>query len=271
MNPKADKTPLEYEPATGRLRGPVRWRWVAVIVRAAVAGVGYRWRAEIAERWTRGRLLYAQRQCLTFHNRPGRVVYDDDPAAAKELLARGGGGYIDVNGAACAVSPAWDDFFARLGRETFLWPKVAPGATVFLHELRTAEGRGALIHVTATAAANRNRSLTVVAVNPGDWATTPGDYEIGLQTEAAFMIGSGDAAQPKLFIPLKDDQRLRLYAGAIDPNDASRVLIPYEVDGQRGVCGFRLLSDPDRPGRLTLRTEQVKQAVAGARNGSKLP
>ena len=262
-----DSAALEYEPA-GPRRVRVRWRWVIVILLAIVAGAAYWWRAELSQRWLRGRLLYAQHRCLTFPNDADRVVYDDDPAAAKELLARGG--YVEISGAACAASPRWDDLFTRLGRSTFLWPDVAPGATVFLHELRTPDGRRVLIHVTASPAGKDERLFTVMAINPGTWTTIP-DYEIGLRTEATFALGFWDTTDPHLFIPIRPEQRLRLYAGTIDPSHASRVIIPFEIDGRRGRFAFQVLPDTNRPGRLTIKTESLDRPVVVRRNASKLP
>ncbi len=247
--------PLDYAPAPKR-RWRVWWRWVVIILLAVAAGVAYRKRAEISEKWLRGRLLYAQRQCLTFRDRAERVRYDDDPQAAAALVAADGKTYSLINGAACARSPGWDTFFTRAGRNiTYVWASVPPGASVFLHELRSAGGQRMLVHIVFTPDAVNRRApagggstngrgaLIVTAIEPGTWSADP-NWRSGLRSDSAFAMRVNERREVLEFNPLDPGQRLRLFAGHVDPTDASRAIIPYEVDGRRRRWGVRMVDSP---------------------------
>lgn len=245
-------TPLAYAPAPPL----VRRRWfrlvVVVIIVGAFALAVYKFGGGFVRR---ARLVTLQRQCMSYVAPPTQIVYEGDPTAAKQLLAAGRG-YTTTDGVSASfIPPAWSNFHAADGAGWQIH------GTVLMHELTTPDGdrRLAFVDVTVSPVGGtpqqpiRMASFLSRIYVPGSVYAPP---RIGLS------IGTGDAIGMTLD-PSADT--LRVYAGQVNPSDASRFTFVYELNGvKRTVEGHLrdvdsvVLEHIDSPERLK---REMKQAL----------
>jgi hypothetical protein len=174
-------------------------------------------------------ILYYQHQCLTYTAPPDAVVYEPDPAKAAALLQKGLQ-YWGVNSTpefAIVPEPRC------LQRLASLLPGTPPGVPIitrsvttpaistgsglgFMHELRNHKGDRRLVVV----APPNSPSWTEYCVAPltqllGN--VQSGTLSIDSCYSTAFMLGVDPAGA------------LRIFAGQLDPNDASHFTFAYET------------------------------------------
>src|SRR5687767_5978251 len=137
--------PLDYAPAP-------RWRrrrrpWQRGIGILFLIAIGFAiWHLGPAA-WNTARMLYWQRQALTYTAPPDQVVYEEEPQSAKTLLA-GSGGYAPFT-PGYSITAAAVHVPSCVGKLSGVILPASPitGATLFLHEMKTPDGRPHLVLV----------------------------------------------------------------------------------------------------------------------------
>jgi len=236
-------SPLEYAPQ------PAAWAWrrrrrkwiVLVALLAGAAFVGWVKRRDVERLVYQGRLLYAQHRCLTFDPPGERVVYEEDAAKVVGLLSDSH--YRPALGADGKPKAAlWWPEVARG------WPEMSryewvPGRSgmIFMHELKTPKGRRLLVFATAEypEIAPDAVDIRVQAVEPATWRR---------RSNSAHGIAAGFIKPPlDRTSGLRQDNLppVRIYAGRLDPTDASRFTANYEGGGHRGYMEVRVLDGDD--------------------------
>jgi hypothetical protein len=186
-------------------------------------------------------LLRVQQACLDYAPPADQVVYDEEPARAKELLARGGdyvavptGGAPDDSPIAGYVPTAWRD----MSRWVMPDRPDPRNAVLFLHKRQThVGGKVVLVCVEADRAA---RKLRTTLIYPGASTLDPVvvtdlDLSPPPQPDLIVLKTGGDPFDAKLPPPGSGDRTdLRFFAGQFDAQDATRFNLPYEFKGQRG-------------------------------------
>jgi hypothetical protein len=171
------------------------------------------------------RLLYAQRQWLNFSPPPTQVVYDDDPARAAALLAQPNYARVQLPSGTSAV--VWtppqfaDAWFRTSGRPP------APAAVLFLHERRTPSGEPFLLSCELDV----GRGLTGSFVTPIYMnEIRPAAWRRGL----ARRNGVGWPLPFQIERAIQKGAHLRVFAGQVDPADATHFTVKYDLDGVEG-------------------------------------
>lgn len=167
--------------------------------------------------WRQAQLVYYQQLCLSQTLPAGRIVYEERPADARQLVNQlqyrsspaGGAYYFD---------PDWARFNALLAP-----PGVAPNATLFLHRLRTPDGRSRLVAVELLTVRSigtaRALDFSVHVIEPG-YLSSPKDLSAG----AGLVLGQ---------VIVSSQSTLRLFAGRNDPDNPSHFVIEYQEDDSR--------------------------------------
>jgi len=242
--PSAEPSPavrLEYAPAPNRKKKLLR-RAVAVCLIIAIAAAGWWWGPGL---WQLAPILYWQRQCMNYQPGPEQVIYEEEPTAAAKLLA---------------ADPRFHPFSISRGMDT---PRPSPinaaayfprsfeklessvpgppfrlfgkaGAMAFLHERISPAGHRRLVFVTycpeqTTFTINliQGYNCEAQAIQPGTITHPPAVLAKGWVID---VISTYPQTRPNL----------RMYAGQIDPNDASHFTIRYEIWGQTDILDGRL-------------------------------
>jgi hypothetical protein len=214
---------------------------VLVALLAAAALVGWIKRRDLTVLVYQGRLLYAQHRCLTFDPPQDRVVYEEDAAKIPALLSDSA--YLPALGADGKPKAAL--WWPEVARD---WPEMSsyewiPGRSglMFMHEMKTPKGRRLLVFATAEymAIAPDAVEIRVNAVEPATWRR---------RSFSAHGIAAGFIKPPLDRISgLRQDNLppVCIFAGRIDPADASRFTANYEGGGHRGYMEVRLLDVDD--------------------------
>lgn len=220
---------------------PPRWycrrRWrraVVAVVVAVLLGCGLWWGRPAIQHM---RLLYWQRQCLTYAAPSNRVVYEGDPAAAAALLSRRGYANPGTTGGSPAAAwrpRCWVEFDRLAGTGA------ATGIPVFLHERRSTTGARRLVVVqhpgSWTPAGAASLPPLVMLIEPASLRESPKVRPALVEcTAEGVLLPSFDGTD-----------RLRVFAGQADPHDMSHFTIAYELNGQPGRIDGWLRGDGDR-------------------------
>jgi hypothetical protein len=198
---------------------------------AVVAGVHY-----VPPFVQTARVLWAQNRCAEFEYAENTVIFDTDRPPA--LLADAGkhtdlsDGQIWRPGGVGRNEPGcWTDLKVGLfGRNTF-WPPGPASPKALVHRLRGANGRERLVAIILAPAVPPTRSpdaptelgLVAAIVRPGNWSAGP-----RWDGNGPFLGCFGGA------------KRLKVFAARIDPKDAGRFTVPYEMDGESGTIAGHL-------------------------------
>jgi hypothetical protein len=231
-------------PRPSRPRGPVHPLRIAIgvgVLAVIVLGIVY---GRVYAK--RAAMLRVQQSCLDYAPPADQVVYDEEPARAKELLARGGGGgggeYVPIPAGDSANGTPVAGHIPTAWREMRRWAMPSQpsptGAVLFLHERRTHLGdKQVLVCVEADRVA---RKLRVTLIHPGASTLDPTpitDLEFAPppQPDLVILKSGGEPFENKL-PPAGGDGRadLRFFAGPFDTADQTRFNLPYELNGQRG-------------------------------------
>jgi hypothetical protein len=247
---------IDYAPAPPWNRR--RWGRIAALLVFLAAGVtAWRFGPPL---WRQARTLYWQRQCANFALPPDQVVYEEDPSATAALIAKGGeyGQYAapgapgqlqaqPINptppAAAVFIPKCWPAFRGLIpGRMPY---GSSGGAVLFLHELVAKNGVHRIVAIEH--APSLQTQMFVCGYDINATVISPA---AGLKSPAAFMQTMYDIDM--LTALNQPAQKLRIYAGQIDPADPSHFTIRYEQWGQTDVVDGRL--DPTGKGlELTCR------------------
>ena len=215
---------------------PPRWhrrrrfrRAVGVVLLLAAGAAAWRYGKSA---WTRGRLLYYQRQCLAYTAPPDQVVYEQDPVRAAALLSRGS--YTNVTPAGgppeAALTPrCWAEACRLAGGLT---PPAAgatavsgggsSGATLFLHERRSPGGQRRLVAVQSAPGLPALASMPVL-VEPGSLTAIPSVRAATLDADFDLSLPTNPAGT-----------RFRFFAGQADPSDPSHFTLRFTAEGVPG-------------------------------------
>lgn len=208
---------IEYAPLTpvGRAARLRRWMLPAVLGLLIIGAV---WVAPKLIAYAT--MLHRQRQCLEYAAPATQVVLETGPAEAKTLLTDPRYATNAKGTIAYLIPPVWMAYYTPLGGgfET--------SGTVFLHERTTRDGTRCLVGVDVNLlpllnTPRRCASLGAHLIEPGSAFRNP---RLGLS------MTRGDGSQI-MFDPAAD--RLTIYAGQIDPADASHFTIDYDLNGVR--------------------------------------
>ena len=230
--PTAPAVDLQYAPRP-KLWRRRRFRLALLVLLGAAAVAGWWWRADVASSVATAKMLYAQRQCMTFEPPAGQVAYDEDVARAQALLTRPQyvpGTLPDGKSIAALWWPKEVRGFPEADRFFVGSPNKG---LLFLHERTTSGGRRVLVTGMAWP---KNGVLGDVAlgfraVSPATWKTTP-------QTAGGLW-----AAQPELN-RFHGGRGLRILAGRPDPTDPSHFTVEYQTGRGRGTWDIRVRDNP---------------------------
>jgi hypothetical protein len=189
-----------------------------------------RWAPEV---WERVRMLYWQRQCMRYTAPAGQLV-------SAEPLPYGGRTPPFVSTA--PDPPALAAFGPFVGGN---WPGPGAGPVIFLHERRTAGGVRRLVVLRRTPPGQRQSwdiplSFTATLVEPGGLRASPGAEIFQLPEAAPSAFGDRST----------DGPLLRFFAAQVDAADDAHFVIPFELNGDRGLIdgwlrdGAGYLADP---------------------------
>jgi hypothetical protein len=223
-------------------------------------------------------LLAARQQCLAHAFAPDAVVYEEDPGRSLRLLREGGAGYGRAVRPSGNVPRGWVPPVAAVPPAyAGTWsPRGGGSAVLFLHERATPAGASYLVCVQydqrfeferlhdtdprirasrTTYRQTKDRRLTVAA-----WPVVPAaefdrkragaaaitrHYRLQLpDTFVRAVAHIPDGPDGDRVVPQTDyGNVLRFFGGQVDPGDASRFSIPYQLDGREGVLRGRLKDD----------------------------
>jgi hypothetical protein len=162
------------------------------------------------------------------------VVYDETPDGAAKLLALGPEygppGRPLFNTADSRPPPGWippAEYHPQV-----LWkihPQRRRRGVVLLHERTTEGGMTRVVVITAGSSAwgRPPKKYTDLGrmVGLGAELLAPPGWRTGFGPQAKSLAGDWD-------VPLNHDQRIRVFAGQPDPDDASHFTIEYEIVGE---------------------------------------
>jgi hypothetical protein len=180
--------------------------------------------------WSRTKLLYHQRQCLTYVAPADEVVFDSNPARVAQLAHDPN--YLIARGCAFRKPPAhWSAILTASGSR----PTASPTALIFLHELK-AGGVRRLVQFERTAAADESPYFL-----PG--------YDVATHTMILATFGKPQVTEQQFPMVLDvldtigPHLDIRIYAGQPDPADASHFTVRYESQGRTHVAQGHLRPD----------------------------
>lgn len=187
---------IDYAPAPPRYRRKAVRRAIGLALLVAVA-LPLGWKAG-PPAWQRLKLLYWQRQAMSYTPPPDQVVYDE------------------ASGFSSFAKP-WEHFY-----QLFSPPGRLPAATLFLHERRNGKGQIRLVAVDGSngpsvAANPMHFMMSVYVIRPGGAFTQP-------------MVVA-DASQ-LINVRSTFSDHVRRYAGQPDPADPSHFTMRCQVKDQ---------------------------------------
>lgn len=179
--------------------------------------------------------LRAQQRCMGYTAPPEQVVYEQGPGVGGRPLAPGftdpwSGRFEPVKGNAVAfVPPPWDAFmrgrpFLGDGRlPNLIGPE--PGIA-FMHRRATKSGIERLIVIALTCVPPQFQEK-YAEVGTHQWVGHAASS--GLTSQIAWTM------ETHFWLHVRPGEHLRVFAGQVDSQHASRFTIAYELDGVRGM------------------------------------
>ena len=266
--PEATPAPLAYAP-------PPRWHRRRRFRLGVLAGLllclavaGWRWGPA---GWKQAQFLYWQRQCLAYAPAADHVVYEGDAARAAALLQQPG--YVNAGTpaepVAAYVPKCWAEAM-RVGGVPVTNTGFGPGgagATLFLHERRTASGVRRLVAVQAPAGTPVVVALPIpapVVVRPATLTSGPEVRPATAKVELDVLFSANPNGGLFSLFSTPAAGGTRFFAGQADPADPSHFTIPFENSGSRGTIEGWLEGDGDRV-RLAVTSKAI--APPGAADG----
>ncbi|MDQ3441798.1 MAG: hypothetical protein M3478_15760 [Planctomycetota bacterium] len=208
-------TRLGYAPAPPLHRRPRLRRW-ALFAGFTLLLVVALWL--VPRTYRHVQLLRWQSHCLAYAATASEVVYDNDPAEAKRLLALPRTYLKDPrDGAAYRVPIEWIQFYLAAG----FGPQST--GTLFLHQRTSPSGRPVLLALDL----NFNPLSADRVMSMGERVIVPGALLRPPRQVASRQRGDGTQ------IRIGQGSRVRVFAGQPDANNPSHFTIDYEMDGAR--------------------------------------
>jgi hypothetical protein len=235
--PDRTQVPLDYEPGERMRRR--KWRrwisWTALTLTFAALAWSYGpWfirRAQFA--------LY-ERRVARYTAPASRVVYEEDPSLWPGLLAQPG--YRQMT----ATSPGWSSFVGYIASPVEDLARAVPisplgGTAIFAHELRNPSGQRRIVVIW----------LAYNGIRSNAQGATP-DNQVYLSLCTSFVQDAKllrAVMQPTAIAPKSVAENrttplyARLYAGQVDPADASHFTIAYQIGEYSDQLDGYLLND----------------------------
>lgn len=252
--------PLDYAPGDPVRRRRRRRGVIVLVLLLAAIALGY-WRGPAL--WQRGWTAYVTRQAARYTAPGDTVIYADEPAGMRPLLANPppAGTYVS----AAAPSPARfapdPPVLARLARlvtvrgmfQLFAGRGPSPEPLAFLHERQRPGGKRVIVavridHVTYYPSDGGTLACGFSALQLQPNGSLPPTPSSLVRAWGGVRLGSSaDPDAPSVLTPdpaaPPTPGPVRVYFGAPDPADASSFTVPYEVNGKRKHWRFRLTAD----------------------------
>ena len=243
MSESVEPWKLDYGASPPRTWRRIRWIATLLLLVGAIFA-GWRWGPYL---WHQGNILYWQSQCMRYSPPESMVVYEENPTAAAGLL-NSSPQYVayaihrgkDWNHAGPTVQAAayrpqgWNKLQAVARLPLINGIGTVNGAILFLHELVSPGGNHRLVVIEYDAQPDdftptfyNGLNLRSEVFAPGTWRSRPS------------RVGKGAEADVLVMFPTTPPQ-VRIYAGQVDPADASHFTIRYEMWGQTDVLDGRL-------------------------------
>jgi hypothetical protein len=229
-----------------------------------------RWKDDRAAKKLLAAELAIQRLCQSHQDPAARVVYEEDPAKALELIKASPRDYEGVSSSRPEGPPGWFGPIRAVAPDHYLkFLSAAYGRIVsranetllFLHERATPGGVRSIVVVRlrlSTSFGRQAGSAEYVRFTQRKERQLEGNWwPIGTGGPTVDARGKGRTIGLSLWLPDQRESRvvaevkanvpietppaidygnkLRVYAGQPDPADASHFTIDYEIDGRRGV------------------------------------
>lgn len=205
----------------------------------ALFAVGFVCIAISAARWLpallgQAALVYWQNRCAQYSASPEKVVFSEVNSSTS---ARG----IDPAPVAAGEVPrAWNEFYARLSP-----PGLRSAGTAFLHTLRNGSGERLVavdvIHSSSATSGERDVLLPRV-IATGSWLRPPREIWVS-PNETTQTSKSPQPADVLSLSGVEEAGPYRVFAGQIDPADASHFTIRFESGDRSGVVDGWLRDD----------------------------
>ncbi len=239
--------PIDYEPRDARRRAKARIRWIiGIALLMAIAGAWW----QGPQTYEKIRRAYWQYRVENYVAPADRVVYEEDPARWPALLALPG--YASM--ACYSTGPETCPFVAYMAQpvarlEIISGLRLAP-TSLFAHSLKTPGGRQCLVDVW----------MAYNGIRMGPQGASP-DNQVRFDLCTSVVDGTKlvDAMPSPWIAPqeIAEHRRTplyaRIFAGQIDPNDATHFTIPFEIGGYSDVLDGNLRDNLDvilRPRKL---------------------
>jgi len=204
-------------------------------------------------------LLSRERKCLNYSASTDQVIYEEDPIKAAELM---------IGNTEYAMYPINREpppfecpvFTNAAAHVPACWREYQSITMIGMIQAASRYGTIAFLHERTSPSGNRRLVCIRYFADPSTFVAEPlagFNYDAAVITPAT-LIKQPQAAIQTYFIDVlsswpKHPPRMRMYAGQIDPNDASHFTIRYEMWGQSDVLdGF--LDDKDQ---VTLKPRQL--------------
>jgi hypothetical protein len=202
-----------------------RWFRGALALAAVACLVPALWRWGPAA-WRRARVLYWQHRALAHTAPADQVVYDDDPADAAKL-AKASPDYVALGGSGVPIARwarEWKEFSAASSP-----PGRLPCAVLFMHERHVGAAGPRLLVVSLYSAGNTAPAeLETEVIRPGGPISSP-------------VPAAGDVWMSQRWTDPKN--RVRFFAGQLDPTDPSHFSIRFDLGGVRHTLDYWLLEN----------------------------
>jgi hypothetical protein len=211
--------------------------------------------------FNRARLLWVQSRCASFEFPKDTVVFDSEPSTSASLLADPDN-YLAITdaqvwpltGVGRREPGCWVSLKGILFPGRNFWPPGPAAPKAMVHLLRSHKGVERLVAIIIAPSPPPSpssnpiypsASMGVVAaiVRPGGWNVFP-----RWDGNSVFLREGFDSAR-----------RLRFYSADLDPNDASRFSLRFEMDGRTGTIEGRLEDD----GTVSLKVRHAATQTAG--------
>jgi hypothetical protein len=183
--------------------------------------------------------LRAQHRCMTYAPPVSEVVFESDPDAAALLAERCQEYHLaslySAFGRGAPFSHWRPPASHRPKALDKLIPKFGFYGTAFMHAMRTPAGNERLVIISMGYGASVE--LNGYGLGMGAHVYTPASWRLG----SAMLLTSEEGGLSLRYMPLEN--RLRIFAGQIDPSDSSHFTVPYELNGKPGVIEGRLRDD----------------------------
>ncbi len=147
--------------------------------------------------WRNARMIYWQRQCMTYQPPAGQVVYDSQSKTS-------------------VVPEAWGKFCRLIHSNGPL-----SNGTVFLHELKNPQGQSRLVVM----------DLVPIRFNASGFDVTASVYSVGTLSHRAVELGPLRLTTGRRLIG-GDSTRMQAFAGSADPTDPTHFSIRFTEDGK---------------------------------------